>query len=148
MSIQETMILAIVAAGLASSAGCGSSTAVSGSVEYDGRPVANGAITFTPEDGKGPVAGGPIADGRYHLDAITPGRKIVGIVGVKKVNFALSHEEMAQAAKANAQRGDASGIIERADEVPADAQGNNTVVDIVPGVQTRDFKLERPAAKK
>ena len=143
MNIPHTMILALVAAGLALSAGCGSSTAVSGSVEFEGRPVANGAITFTPEDGKGPVAGGPITEGKYRIEAIAPGRKVVGIVGVKKVDFALSHDAMAQAAKANARRGDASGIIDRADEIPADAQGNNTVVDIAPGTHVRNFNLTR-----
>jgi hypothetical protein len=46
------------AAGLLS--GCGPPTAaVSGEVTYDGRPVGDGYITFTPSDVKGRTPAGP-----------------------------------------------------------------------------------------
>ena len=145
MNGKQALILSIVAAGLSLTAGCGSSTAVSGSVAFDGQPVANGAITFTPEDGTGPLVGGPITEGRYRIDQIAPGRKIVQVAGVKKVNFAHSHEEMAMAAKKAARQGDGTGIIDRADTIPPNAEGHNAVVEVVSGNQTLDFTLKSPA---
>jgi hypothetical protein len=145
MNAKETCTLGIVALGLSLIAGCGRTAAVSGSVTYDGQPVANGSITFTPEDGKGPVAGGPITEGKYRIVGVTPGRKIAQIIGVKKVNFAQSHEEAARVAKVNAAHGDSSGITERADTVPPDAEGNNRVVDVQPGNTEINFTLKSAA---
>lgn len=141
------LILVAAAAILPGLHGCGSSTTVSGGVTFDGRPITNGQITFLPEDGKGPVVGGPITEGRYRIDKVPPGRKIVQIVGVKKVNFAQSHEEMAAAAKNAAKQGDSSGIIERADIIPDDAEGNRSVVEVKSGDSTLDFSLKTKARK-
>jgi hypothetical protein len=123
-------------------AGCGNSTSVSGRVLFEGKAVANGAITFIPADGLGPVAGGTITDGQYEIAKLTPGKKIVQIIGVKKINFAVSNEEMERQAKENAKRGDTTGIVERADEIPPDAEGNNRQVDLPAGKQTLDFELK------
>ena len=39
---------------------------VSGSVTFDGTPIANGEIRFVPMDGtRGPISGAPIVDGEY-----------------------------------------------------------------------------------
>jgi hypothetical protein len=122
--------------------GCGSSTSVSGHVNFEGKSVGNGAITFLPADGRGPVAGGPIADGQYQIATLAPGKKIVQIIGVKKINFALSNAEMERQAKENSKRGDTTGIVERADEIPADAEGNNRQIDLPAGKQTLDFDLK------
>jgi hypothetical protein len=43
---------------------------VSGNVTLDGKPLKQGTILFTPTEGvRGMTAGGPIENGRYHLDA-------------------------------------------------------------------------------
>src|SRR5215213_10053171 len=64
----------------AAGAGCGASTArVTGEVSYDGVPVKQGEVQFTPADGKGPVAAAPIADGRYTIENLPPGPKIVQV---------------------------------------------------------------------
>jgi hypothetical protein len=126
-------------------AGCGSSTSVNGRVTYDAKPVADGAISFLPADGHGPAAGAPIVEGYYQVENLLPGKKVVQIVGVKKINFAKSNEEMARQAKENAKRGDATGIVERADEIPADAEGNNRQIEVKPGSQTLDFDLKPKA---
>jgi hypothetical protein len=123
-------------------AGCGSSTSVSGRVTYETKPVGNGAITFLPADGHGPVVGAPIVDGNYQIDNLVPGKKTVQIVAVKKVNFALSNEEMERRARESAKRGDTTGIVERADEISPDADGNNRQVEVKPGSQTFDFDLK------
>ena len=139
----------LVIIGLAGLAGCGGPAAViSGSVSYEGQPVNDGCITLLPADGRGPACGGAIADGKYRVEVVSAGRKKVQIVGVKKINFARSTEDMAQAAKTAQKTPDATGIIERADTVPADAEGNNVEVDVVAGNQTLDFQLKRPPAAK
>jgi len=132
----------LFAAALLPLAGCGSATSASGHVTYQTKPVGNGAITFLPADGHGPIAGAPIVDGQYQIDNLVPGKKLVQIVGVKKVNFAASNEELERQAKENAKRGDATGIVERADEIPADAEGNNRQIEVKSGAQTLDFDLK------
>src|SRR4051794_28762882 len=84
---------AALAAGLCGCGGGGLAT-VSGAVTYEGETVGEGYVTFTPADGRGPDAGGPIAAGRYSVAGLTPGRKVVKVVAVKKVNFASTSAEM------------------------------------------------------
>jgi hypothetical protein len=128
-------------------AGCGSNTAtVIGEVTYDGQAVGDGTITFLPADGKGQPASGKIVKGAYTVDNVLPGRKVVQIVAVKAVPFARSSEEMAQMAAANRDRGDGSGLIDPADVIPSNAQGNNAVVEIKPGRQTHAVHLNKPGA--
>jgi hypothetical protein len=67
-------------------AGCGNPAVVSGNVTYEGKAVDDGSIVFLPEDGGGPTCGGPIAAGQYRVPCPTPGKKIVQIIGVKKVS--------------------------------------------------------------
>lgn len=129
--------------GLMALPGCGGTNSASGEVRFEGKRVGNGSITFTPKTG--PVVGGMITDGRYQADGLTAGTNKVQIVAVKKVNFAASNAEMERQAKENAARGDTTGIVERADEIPADAEGNNRDVEIKPGKQTLDFDLKRKA---
>jgi hypothetical protein len=128
-------------------AGCGGGSAtVSGTVTYDGQAVGDGRISFLPADGKGPVVGAAIVKGRYHVTDVLPGPKVVKVEAVKAVSFSRSSAEMQQMAEANRARGDETGIVERADAIPADARGNNATVDIKPGPQTHEVRLERPAA--
>jgi F420-0:gamma-glutamyl ligase len=77
------------------------------------------------------------------VEKLPPGRKVVQIIGVRKVPFARSSEDMARAAKEAAKKGDTTGIIDRADTIPADAEGNNRTVEVVAGEQTMDFTLTR-----
>jgi hypothetical protein len=129
--------------------GCGNSLAsVSGEVTYNGEPVGKGYITFLPADGKGPPTAGPIADGHFAVDNLPPGPKIVKIEAVKKVPFARSSDEMAKRAAVDKFLGNGSGLIDPADIIPPNAEGNNQKVDIQPGQHTRDFPLKKPAGKK
>jgi hypothetical protein len=127
-------------------AGCGGNVAtVSGTVTYEGQPVGKGAITFLPADGIGPVAGGPIADGHFTVDGMTPGPKVVQVVAVKLVPFARNTEEMARRAAENKSKGDGSGLIDPADTIPADAEGNNATREVIAGKQTLNLDLKKPA---
>ena len=57
-------LLALVCLGC----GSGSRQAIEGTVTLDGQPLANGEITFIPEEGtKGPTAGAEIVDGKFAI---------------------------------------------------------------------------------
>jgi hypothetical protein len=139
----------VLAAALAMVAGCGSSTAtVFGDVTYDGQPVGDGYVTFTPADGKGKDAGGPITSGHYEVSGLPPGPKVVKVIAVKKVNFASSSEEMMQRAAEARKSGNHDGLVDPADTIPANAEGNNAQVEIKAGANQHDLHLKAPSAKK
>jgi hypothetical protein len=130
---------------LALLSGCGASEAtVSGEVAYDGQSVGDGYITFTPTDGKGNDAGGPITGGRYTVTGLPPGPKVVKVIAVKKVNFASSSDEMMRRAAEARKSGDHSGLVDPADTIPENAEGNNAAVELKAGVQTLNLTLKPP----
>jgi hypothetical protein len=146
--MRRSLAVTLFAAALQLVGGCSSSsTSASGHVTYQTKPVENGAISFLPADGHGPTAGGPIVDGRYEVTNLVPGRKIVQIVAEKKNNGPVSHEERARQASEAAKRGGTSPNVEQADEIPADAEGNNRQIEVKPGSQTLDFDL-KPKARR
>ncbi len=119
--------------------GCGGSTVVSGTVTYNGEPVANGSIQFLPEDGKGPSAGGMITGGKYRIaEKLTPGKKTVRIEGFKVLDVPTSSAEMQR-------RAEEGVAVEQAAQIPENAVGNNATVEVKAGEQTLDFKLTSPA---
>jgi hypothetical protein len=73
---------------LVASAGCGrSGVPVEGSVSLAGASVDNGTIAFEPADGKGPVVGGAIHDGKYRVPkeaGMLPGKKLARITAIYK----------------------------------------------------------------
>jgi hypothetical protein len=138
----STLAIGSIAALLLGVEGCGNPTSVSGQVSFEGKPVANGLITFLPADGLGPAAGGPISDGHYEVANLVPGKKIAQIIAVKKINGPASNEERQRQAQANAKHGTTTGIAAAADEIPADAEGNNRQIDLPAGKQILDFDLK------
>jgi hypothetical protein len=146
MNKRHTLMLAVAAAAVPLLLpGCGpSSASVSGEVTYEDQSVGDGYITFTPADGKGQDAGGPITGGHYQVAGLPPGPKLVKIVAVKKVNFASTSEEMMKRAAEARKRGDHDGLVDPADVIPENAQGNNTAVELKPGSQEQHFHLKKP----
>jgi hypothetical protein len=135
---------AVAAAGVLS--GCGPSTGtVSGQVTFDGNPVESGHILFTPADGKGKDTGAPIAAGRYLATGLPPGPKIVKVIGVKKVSFASTSEEMRRRSAEARSDNNFDGLVDPADTIPDNAEGNNVRIDIMAGENLYDFHLKRPA---
>lgn len=126
--------------------GCGDSPAiVSGHVTYDGQPVGNGFIQFQPVGNQGASCGGPVVQGQYKVE-MSPGKKVIQVIAAGAVDYGRrSPEEEARLLREAVARGDRSGIIQRADIIPPNAEGNNVEVDVQPGKQTRDFNLKRPA---
>jgi hypothetical protein len=114
-------------------AGCGGGATVSGTVTYEGAPVDEGFITFYPADDRGPTRGAEIVEGRYHLTGLAPGRKRVLIATRprgRKVPAARGRPQVRLVPPENA--------------VPANATGNNQVLEVASGEQTLDFHLRRP----
>ena len=104
-------------------------------------PIGRGQITFAPTGRRGTVRSAAIESGRYVVDNVPPGPKTVLIVGLKQVKFAKTRAEMAEMAKQGSHAVPAS-----ADEVPADAVGNNQTVETKQGEQEMNFDLKRPGA--
>jgi len=124
--------------------GCGGSGAtVSGMVTFEGEPVNNGRISFLPTDGKGPAEGAAIKDGRYRLDILTPGSKMVKIEAVKQVQVNWSSLEGQQAYEEAKAKGTLSALLDTNDLISPDAIGNNQTVKVVSGKQTFDFELRK-----
>ena len=125
---------------LAALPGCRQSTSsIHGNVTYEGAPIQRGQITFAPADKHGAAKSGQIESGKYTIENVLPGPKIVMITGVKQFHFPKSHAEMAEMAK----RGPPAAQ-DSADEVPANAVGNNKSVETKDGVQELNFDLKRP----
>jgi hypothetical protein len=132
---------------LATALGCGEQVAsVSGKVTYNGQPVENGMIAFRPADGRGQTFAVMITNGDYVAPEAVPGSRKVEIRGTKAVKWALSSEESARLAEEVAKEGStADGHVgQRADYIPADAEGNNQTVEISRGDQTMNFDLKGP----
>lgn len=120
--------------------GCGDGVpraTVSGEVLLDGQPLSQGAIKFVPMEGTtGVVTGTEIKDGRYELPqaaGAAPGWNRVEITAVKKTG------EMVQ---------DPLGPIGSKIEMETSAiaprfnSGSELKVEIQPGDNTHDFKVE------
>jgi hypothetical protein len=122
--------------------GCGGDRiAVQGEVTFNGQPVPEGSITFEPADGKGPVSGGIINAGKYHLEGetgTTPGQKIVRITAVRKTGRKIPV-------------GEGSGLTEEIlPYIPANYNSESTLrVQVTPGkVNTHDFHLTGGTPKR
>lgn len=126
--------------------GCEQKTEISGKVTYNGEPVDKGSITFKPNGAGGRSFGAPITDGAYSADQAQPGNWTAIIIGVKKIDFAMSSEEAARKAnESNATPDHLKGqVSEAADYIPEDADGNSKAIDIAAGKQTIDFDVKGP----
>ena len=116
---------------LALVAGCGRETsAVSGKVNYDGRPLASGYITFSPQD-EGTSRGAKVVDGAYRIEDLFPG------------SFRVLISTPSQYVEDPKEK---SGLKKVAQPtVPSKAPGNQRVVQLRAGDQTLDFDVKKPS---
>ncbi|WP_232056181.1 hypothetical protein [Tuwongella immobilis] len=124
--------------GVGCDSGTGPTAKVKGTVNFNGKPVADGYIVFRPADGKGVDAGGAILDGSYSLSAVPVGQKVVVITSnaAPTENRPLSSEE-ASKLRINPKK--------QSEVIPPDAKGNGTKVEVKEGgEQSFDFQLRSP----
>ncbi|MFL5328905.1 MAG: hypothetical protein ACJ8C4_08305 [Gemmataceae bacterium] len=117
-----------------------SKSILSGTVTYEGRPIANGYITLTPKD-DGPVTSARIVNGQYEIIRPTLGESVVLITAVSD----------AQLAKARPDPGQLEGKEAPAppsDLVGPDAVGNNKIVTVQKGKHVMNFELFAPPPLK
>lgn len=145
MPLSAIRLMHLVAGGLAlvfASIGCSSSaSSVSGTITYEGQPMQQGEITFTPADGVGPVVGSPIAAGAFTVSPIAPGRKVVQISELPTLEFPKSTAELAKAAQQGVRPAPPQNLM------PANAIGNGATIEVKAGKQTLNFDLKKPTAK-
>jgi hypothetical protein len=140
------------------SGGAGSAS-VNGMVTLDGQPLEKGTITFTCLEGMGGNCAGMVTDGQYSVDNVIPGKNRVEIKADTSVasGSKLSYEEamsrsqemrkLAEAAKKkNVDRTDVKKKIQRLHTslVTPETVGNNQVMEISLGRQTKDVSLMTP----
>lgn len=69
-------------------AGCNQGPAVgtiTGDVTFDGQPVKDGHILFTPLDGNGQTGGGPLREGKFKAEKVPVGKMKVELHGNKVI---------------------------------------------------------------
>jgi hypothetical protein len=112
-------------------AGCSAETSLSGTVTYNGAPLASGCITFFPAGDTGPTQGAEILQGKYRVAGFVPGKKRVLIA--EKL-----HVQLVQADHGKSH----VRVVRGADAIPADAAGNNQILEVAAG--EHDFHLKGP----
>lgn len=138
-------IAALVCAAILTSIGCSSTTAtINGTVTYEGQAVEKGMITFTPADGTGSVVGCDIKNGKFYAKEVTAGRNVLLVTAVKEVTFSRSSEEMAQMAQKPVAQDGIVGLIDPADLIPPNAEGNNQVHSFQTGSNKLELVLTKP----
>jgi hypothetical protein len=120
-------------------AGCSSSPPtgdVSGKVSFEGTPIGIGSITFFPEDGRGPTAGGSITNGKYEVKAIPVGNCKVQITGAKDL----------QQRKINYDEPNAAVVTTSSELLPpnySDQSKTELRYEVKTGTQHKDFALTK-----
>ena len=127
-------------------AGCGDPQAkgtVTGEATYAGAPIESGAIQFTPKDGKGLVAGGPIADGKFSVANVPVGPMVVSVTAGMPSSGPISSEESARLAKERAASKKSATPV----AIPANAAGNGETFEVKPGANTHNVTVTAPRAR-
>lgn len=141
----RTLLLAAAMASVALLIGCSQSPtqAVSGTVTFDGAPLATGEIEFAPAAGTtGPTAGATIEGGSYSLPAVAQGVKTNGTYTVRIVSMAPSGEFVFHPAEPSGKREGLKNII------PAKYnESSELTITVAPGDNVHNFDLASDASK-
>ena len=83
MMTSRTSCIVALSVAILSLTGCGDNLAtVKGQVTFNGEPVSRGFINLEPVDGKGTVSGASIEEGKFLMEDVVPGEKIVRLSAV------------------------------------------------------------------
>jgi hypothetical protein len=129
-----TWMVATVA--IVAALGCGPTmSTVSGTVTFNGEPVAKGAISLFPSDGKGVPVGGLITDGRYTITGVAPGEKIV---------------QLSAPIVAGTRKDDYGNVSQVAEELLPAAWGraSQKKITVTAGSMTENFEITGPDPRK
>ena len=75
--------------------GCDDGTAtIEGTITFDGQPVSRGSINFEPFDGTGVPMGANVEGGKYRVENVKYGDKIVRIHAVKVIGTEKKYPEI------------------------------------------------------
>jgi len=122
--------------------GCGRSEGtVTGTVTFQGQPIDQGLITFSPAGNEGSAAGDEIVQGKYSVTGLKPAKYHVTVEATKPPKFTSPNDP------ANARAKTDEEIRAQHDPLPADTTGKEQDLDVKVGAQTLDFKLESKSKK-
>ena len=145
MRLRQLVSAAFVAAMVpAFGAGCGGSESkgtVTGEVTYAGVPLESGTIQFTPKDGKGQAAGGPITAGKFNVSNVPVGTMVVSVTASAPHTGPMSSEESARLSQ---ERLASKKPMEKVLTIPAGASGNNEPFEVKEGANTRNVTITPP----
>jgi len=136
-------VLVVLGVSFLAAAGCKRGNSVSGEVTIDGKMVENGFIHFltvsAPGNGPGDphAAPGQIKDGKYRIDGLTPGKKIVRVTALGKMEIKEGPDKKVEAK-----------TTPTATPVPENAIGNNEIHEILPGHHVLNIHLKSPEGTK
>src|SRR5262245_18398324 len=118
--------------------GCFSAStgSVSGSVNFNGKPIDKGLITFSPSGSKGGTAGGEIGAGRFRVEGLVPATYQVSVSAVPELKIVGPNDPEAKRTLTDAE------IRAMIDPLPPDTTGKEQLIEVKGGVQTLDFKLQ------
>jgi hypothetical protein len=138
MRLRVVSAFVLASCGLIVGCGGGDASGVSGAVTYNGEPVEDGYVTFSPT-GSGNSFGAKVVDGQYAAKNDKAGQFTVLVQGNRIDQVPKTREEAERIAKAQAGKPPQSP-----NYIPEDAEGNNQTVEITGGEQTLDFALTGP----
>ena len=126
----------VATAAIVAALGCGPTmSTVSGTVTFNGEPVAKGAISLFPSDGKGAPVGGLITDGRYSVSGVAPGEKLV---------------QLSAPIVAGTRKDDYGNVTQVAEELlPASwGRASRETITVTAGAMTKNFEITGPDPRK
>lgn len=138
MYLRIVCALVLASSVLVSGCGGGDADAVSGAVTYNGEPIEDGYITFSPIDG-GNSFGAKVVNGQYAAQNAQAGKFTVLVQGNRTEQVPKSREEAERLAKAQAGKAPQSP-----NYIPENAEGNGEIVEITGSEQTLDLALIGP----
>lgn len=144
-TLAPARFLLLIVLVLGTCVGCGDGLAsIEGTCTYDGVNVEKGMLTITPADGLGTVVGCNIEAGKFKASGVQPGKNVLLVTAVKEVTFSRNSEDMAKLAANQASQGGVAGLIDPADLIPANAEGNSKQYEFAEGSNRVELVLTKP----
>jgi hypothetical protein len=109
---------------------------VSGTVTFNGKPLPQGLITFSPSGTIGGTGGGEIRDGQYRVEGLVPAVYHVSVAAVGELKIVGPNDPQAQRTLTDAE------IRALIDPLPPDTTGKEQTFEVRRGWQTLDFTLQ------